>query len=219
MAEENTQFKLQDSQKVLFIGDSITDCDRRGSESPFGLGYVRFAIDFITAAHPELNIEFINRGISGDVCPGLRNRWKKDVLAHKPDWVSVLIGINDVHRCSWPDKTEHVDPQLYRQAYLECLNQTKDHTDAKLLLMDPFYICRDPQPGSIHQAVLDKLANYIEIATELAHTFNAIHIPLHEIFQHHLKYRDAETFCPEPVHPNHTGHMLIAHAWLKAMGW
>ena len=219
MPEENAQFKLKNSQKVVFIGDSITDCERRGAESPFGLGYVRFAIDLITAADPQHKFEFINRGISGDVCPGLRNRWKKDVLAHKPDWVSVLIGINDVHRCFRPDESEHVNPHLYCQAYLDCLNQTKEQADVKLILMDPFYICRDPQSGSIYQAVLDNLAHYIDVVTEMAHTFNAIHVPLHDIFQHHLKCRTAETFCPEPVHPNHTGHIVIAHAWLKAIGY
>ncbi|MCS3920301.1 hypothetical protein Q2T83_10355 [Fervidibacter sacchari] len=34
-----------------------------------------------------------------------------------------------------------------------------------------------------------------------------------------LRYRPADMFCPEPVHPNSVGHLLIAHAWLTAMGW
>ena len=41
-------------------------------------------------------------------------------------------------------------------------------------------------------------------------------VKLHDIFQGHLEYRDAETFCPEPVHPNHAGHLVIAQALLDA---
>ena len=36
-------FLFQDGQKVVLIGDSITDCGRRGDQAPFGSGYVRFA--------------------------------------------------------------------------------------------------------------------------------------------------------------------------------
>jgi len=53
----------------------------------------------------------------------------------------------------------------------------------------------------------------------LADEFRAIFVPLHELFQEQLRYRPADMFCPEPVHPNSVGHLLIAHAWLTAMGW
>jgi lysophospholipase L1-like esterase len=42
-------------------------------------------------------------------------------------------------------------------------------------------------------------------------------VRLHDVFQRQLQYRDADTFCPEPVHPNHTGHIVIAQALLAAM--
>ncbi|MEJ7614799.1 MAG: hypothetical protein SQA66_14305 [Candidatus Fervidibacter sacchari] len=53
----------------------------------------------------------------------------------------------------------------------------------------------------------------------MADEFRAIFVPLHELFQEQLRYRPADMFCPEPVHPNFVGHLLIAHAWLTAMGW
>ena len=42
-------------------------------------------------------------------------------------------------------------------------------------------------------------------------------VRLHDVFQDHLKYRDAESFCPEPVHPNRSGHMVIARALFEAL--
>lgn len=44
---------------------------------------------------PELELTFINTGISGNRVCDLRDRWQQDVINHKPDVVSILIGIND----------------------------------------------------------------------------------------------------------------------------
>jgi len=43
--------------------------------------------------------------------------------------------------------------------------------------------------------------------------------PVADLFQEQLHYRSVDLFCPKPVHPNAFGHLLIAHAWLTAMGW
>ncbi len=39
-----------------------------------------------------------DEGIGGDVVTRLRDRWSDDTLRNKPDWLSVKIGINDLHR-------------------------------------------------------------------------------------------------------------------------
>ena len=50
-------FRAQSGDRVLFIGDSITDCGRRNEASaPFGAGYVRMAVNMITAKYPERDI-------------------------------------------------------------------------------------------------------------------------------------------------------------------
>jgi lysophospholipase L1-like esterase len=85
--------------------------------------------------------------------------------------------------------------------------------------MDPFYICKNPQAGSVQEEILKVLPEYIAVVHEMAEKFQTLHIPLHDIFQQQLLYRPAETFCPEPVHPNPAGHTVIAHAWLNTLGW
>src|SRR5712691_10847955 len=104
-------FAFQDGQTVLFIGDSITYCDRRGAAAPFGTGYVKAAIDLITARYPERRLQFVNEGISGNTVQDLRGRWETDVVAHRPDWLSIKIGINDLHR-ALDETPQAVPPEL-----------------------------------------------------------------------------------------------------------
>ncbi len=44
-----------------------------------------------------------------------------------------------------------------------------------------------------------------------------LEVKTHKIFQDLLKTHDPDTFCPEPVHPNLTGHMVIAEAVYAAL--
>ncbi|MCS7187936.1 MAG: SGNH/GDSL hydrolase family protein [Armatimonadetes bacterium] len=211
-------FKLQDGQKVVFIGDSITDCGRRDVAPPLGNGYVKFVADLISIRYPSLSVTIVNKGISGNTVADLRERWHDDVLVLKPDWVSVLIGINDVHRTLRNEPTA-VPPERYEQLYRECLTLAKERAGAQLVLMEPFYISTDTETNSWRTQVLRALDDYRKIVRKLACEFDAIFVPLHDLFQEQLRYRPADMFCPEPVHPNNVGHLLIAHAWLTAMGW
>ena len=213
-----SNFLFKNGQTVVFIGDSITDCGRRAAERPFGSGYVRDAVDLIRAKYPQRQLTFHNEGIGGDVSTGLRNRWSDDVIVHRPDWVLVLIGINDLHR-TWRANSESVPPELYREAYVDFLTRTREETKARLVLMDPFYISVESSATSARRQVLDLLPKYIRVVHEMAREFGAIHVPMHDIFQQQLRHRPADVFCPEPVHPNAAGHLVIAHALLAAVGW
>lgn len=211
-------FRLEKGQKVVFIGDSITDCGRRDVAPPLGNGYVKFVADLIAIRYPSLSVTIVNKGVSGNTAADLRERWHDDVLVLKPDWVSVLIGINDVHRTLRNEPTA-VPPDRYEQLYRECLTLMKERTNAQIVLMEPFYISTDTETNSWRTQVLRALEDYRKIVRKLADEFGAIFVPLHDLFQEQLRYRPADMFCPEPVHPNAVGHLLIAHAWLTAMGW
>src|SRR4051812_30904703 len=85
-------------QKILFAGDSITDAGRRSLAAPYGEGYVSMVRNFVLARYPELGLTFVNRGVAGDTVRDLDARWERDVIAERPDWLAVFIGINDVWR-------------------------------------------------------------------------------------------------------------------------
>ncbi len=205
-------FSVKEGQKFLFIGDSITDCGRRGESAPLGNGYVRIFRDMLLASFPERNIEIINKGIGGDTIFGLRQRWEDDVIRYKPDWLSILIGINDVHRVMMKGiDWEKLDPAGYSALYEEVLVKTKEQINCRIILLEPFYVTVNKTDGW-RKEVSEKLLPYRKAVAELSKKYNTLMIKTQDIFNNHLKYRDSETFSPECVHLNQTGHLIIANA-------
>ena len=91
------------NNRILFIGDSITDCNRNydlapGVSSSWGEGYVNIINAYTTAFFPEKELMIVNRGISGDTIVKMAARWEKDVFELQPNWVTIMIGINDIWR-------------------------------------------------------------------------------------------------------------------------
>jgi lysophospholipase L1-like esterase len=208
--------KIQSGQTVLFIGDSITDCGRCGAEQPLGNGYVKIFRDLLVIREPQKRVTIINKGIGGDNAPGLRNRWADDVLRHRPDWLSIKIGINDLHS-HLPDQQKGISPQSYAEAYQAILERTRAKLpQCRILLIDPFYISTETAPDSWRRRVLDLLPAYLAVVHQLSRKFKTRLIRTHELFGARLKYHDPDTFCPEPVHPNLVGHLLIAEAVYEA---
>jgi lysophospholipase L1-like esterase len=207
---------FQDGQRVLFIGDSITDCGRRDAAPPLGDGYVKLLHDLVVGGWPDRRLTWINKGTGGNKVTDLRERWEDDVIREAPDWLSVKIGINDLHNYL-ADKQHGVSPTIFRATYQEILNRAASAIKPRLVLITPFYISSDRSGQSFRSVVLDLLRDYISIVEEMAGQFAARLVRLQPMFERQLRYRDADTFCPEPVHPNRTGHLLIAQEVLRVL--
>lgn len=203
------------AQKVLFVGDSITDCGRRGEHAPLGQGYVRCVDGLVAARYPAHGLTVLNEGIGGNTIRDLAGRWSDDVIRHHPDWLSVKIGINDLTGYRRNNPQRNVSPGEFAELYDCILDRAKRETDAGFILADPFYISTDRSPGS----VLDLLPQYIATVEKMAGKYNARRVRTHEMFQEQLKCHAPDRFCPEPIHPNLSGHLLIAYAWLQAVDW
>ncbi|MFH1475927.1 MAG: SGNH/GDSL hydrolase family protein [Verrucomicrobiota bacterium] len=209
--------QIRNGEKIVFIGDSITDCGRRDAQRPLGAGYVKLFADLMIIRESAKRIGIINKGISGDNVVGLRNRWTDDVLRNRPDWLSIKIGINDLHSYLFAGSKE-LSPKAYEAAYREILERTRAALPkCRILLIDPFYISRDTAPNSQRKQVLDLIPEYLAVVERLSRAFKTRHIKTHELFGRLLKYYEPDVFCAEPVHPNPTGHLAIAEAIYEAL--
>ncbi len=211
-------FAIKPRQTVLFIGDSITDCGRRDAHAPLGCGYVKLATDLIRAKYPAHGLTVMNRGIGGNTVEDLANRWTDDALRHRPDWLSVKIGINDLHRHKNGVEGQN-SPADFECLYDHILTETRRKTKARIVLVDPFYISKDKDKHSVRSNVLNRLPSYVRVVHKMARKHKTRLVKTQELFMAHLKHNDPDVFCPEPVHPYESGHMVIALGWLKALGW
>ena len=83
--------------RIVFFGDSITDCDRdRSDRLSLGNGYVKILADKLRPIYPDMDIDLINSGVSGNEVCDLLARVQRDVIDHAPDAVVIMIGINNV---------------------------------------------------------------------------------------------------------------------------
>ena len=211
-------FMVGDGQKLLFVGDSITDCGRRGAEAPLGNGYARMVAEMTIARHPERRIAFVNKGIGGNRITDLEGRWTDDVLYHAPDAMVMMIGINDLHS-HLRGAEGGVDPELFARTYEGLMERTTRALPAcRAVLLSPFYISRDRDGQSFRSQVLALIPRYVDTVSRMAAKHRASFVDLHSLFARHLEHREADVFCPEPVHPNHAGHLVIAEAVMQALG-
>jgi lysophospholipase L1-like esterase len=208
---------LEQGQTLLMIGDSITDCGRARPvgtvEDGLGNGYVNFVNAAIQAKCPELKIRILNTGVSGNRVTNLQNRWDKDVIAHKPDWLSIMIGINDVWRqFDSPDMEEQVLTEEFETILDELIIKTLPSLKG-LILITPYLI--EPDRADPFRAQMDI---YTAVVKKLAEKHSAVMADTQAGFDAYLKHRDKTELCGDRVHPNAVGHMIIANAFLDAIG-
>lgn len=200
------------------IGDSITDCGRAqpvGEGNSLGSGYVSIISAMLGAVYPEQRIRVVNVGTSGHTVTELKARWKRDVIDLKPDWLSVMIGINDVWRqFDMPLRKElHVPLSEYEKT-LDALVAKTVRTVKGIVLMTPYYI--EPIRQDAMRAKMDQ---YGEAVKRIAKKRGTLFVDTQAAFNAVLKYQHPNALAWDRVHPNLTGHAVIAKAFLDAVGF
>lgn len=198
--------------RVLFIGDSITDAGRdRANPDDLGHGYALIAAALFGARHPDLAVEFVNRGIGGDRVRDLRRRWSDDCLALYPGLVSVMIGINDTWRRF--DSGEATTVEEYEADYRAILTAVRERSDPRFVLIEPFLL---PVTANQHAWRAD-LDPRIAATRRLAEEFNAALVPADGLFARAAADAGAYTWVTDGVHLTPAGDALLAEAWLTAV--
>lgn len=190
--------------KILFQGDSITDCNRRLVNHGLGDGFV-YLISKELSDH-----EVINKGISGNRVSDLKKRWKKDALDIKPDILTIFIGINDVWHKHAFGKRFSIDK--FEENYKYLITSMKEmNPNIKIILMTPFYL-----PFGAYLKAWDKEFDLImNLTHKLALIYGIPLVNLHEAFKlANYKTKDTDLLY-DGVHPTPLGHELIKKEWLK----
>ncbi len=213
--------KIPASSKFVFIGDSITDAGRdpSGEATPWGApgtgrGYVSLIEAWFGATRPADRIRVINKGTGGNVVRDLATRWKTDVLDLNPDWLSIMIGINDVWRqFDTPLRTDlHVGLEDYTRVLTGLVEQTRPRVKG-LVLAAPYLI--EPNRADPMRRRIDE---YGAVVKALAARHDAVFVDTQAAFDALTVHTHPMTLAWDRIHPNPTGHLALARAVLQALG-
>lgn len=210
---------FKDGATVLFQGDSVTDCGRNRNHdcmtmAKFGTGYPRVFKEIYDSVFPDNTINFVNRGVSGDRVRNLLERYDEDFKAVNPDFVSIMIGINDTWRAY--DSDDYCSPERFEKEYDELLSKIKaDFPEAKIMLIEPFAFTAHPD----RQGWNEDLDPKREIVKNLADKYADYFIPMYSLITNTDKNGfDMYALSGDGVHPAPQGHSFIAAEIFKTLG-
>lgn len=206
---------------ILFQGDSITDTGRnRENDNNRGYGYANLVSAEIGANEPY-KYKFYNRGISGNRSVDLFARIKVDMINLKPDYMSILVGVNDV----WHEYTRHngVSAEKYELVYSLMIEELKTALpELKIMILEPFVL-----PGSATENTEQYPGRWeffsrevplrAAAAKRVAQKYGLPFVPLQDMFTNvNADAPVPDYWLRDGVHPTVAGHTLIKRAWLEA---
>lgn len=200
-------------KKFLFQGDSITDADRRrDNDSNYGYGYPNLFASEILKNRPY-EFEFINCGISGDKIVDVYARIKMDIINLKPDYMSLLIGVNDV----WHELNEEngVAAPKFEKIYDMLISEILEALpDIKIMLLEPFVLkgCGTERYYDVFREEVKKRSDAVK---RIADKYNLKFVPLQDKFDEAAAGGNDTYWLADGVHPTAAGHCLIKDEMMK----
>ena len=202
--------------KLLFFGDSLTDMYRNfdlsvDMSTSYGTGFVFDVAAQLMYERPGF-YKILNRGVGGNKITDLYARYQKDVVEEKPDYLTILIGLNDVwHEIATKSGTSL---EVFKETYLKMIEEMKEKLPkTKIILMEPFFTI-----GAATNGALDRFAyvyEYAKAVKEIAKKTNCVFIPLQQAFNDAIKNGGETQLLFDGIHTNPGGAHLIATKWLE----
>ncbi len=201
---------LKEDDRIVFLGDSIT-AGGKGSK-----GYITLLTKAIEDAHPDLGIETIGAGVSGNKVLNLQKRLEKDVLAEEPTIVFNYIGINDV----WHWKRKAGTSKADFKSGLEKIVSKIKASGARVILCTPSVIGEKLDGANEYDTMLNE---YAAISRQVAKDSDSQLVDLRKAFLDHLKANNPRDkakgiLTGDGVHLNAEGNKLVAREMGQAIG-
>lgn len=201
----------------LFQGDSITDANREDDDRVncgLGNGYaLNVAEEFLKKENCGLS--FYNRGKSGDRVTDIYARIKEDIINLKPDYMSILVGVNDVsHELTMQCG---VDEAKYEKIYSMLIEEVKDALpDIKFIILEPF-VLKGTATVEMWEQFRYEVKRRADAAKRVAEKFNLCFVPLQNLFDEAVSDGVSENWSVDGIHPTAQGHQIIKEELLRAI--
>jgi lysophospholipase L1-like esterase len=214
LCARGADFYLQPNDVVVFYGDSITDQRL----------YTTYVETFVLTRYPKLPVRFVHSGWGGDRVTGggggpIDERLKRDVLAYKPTVMTIMLGMNDGRYKPFDEDAFRV----FTDGYEHIVKSMKDALpNLRITVIDPSPyddVTRAPLFAGGYNAVLLKYGDYLRTLAQRDHLdFADLNTRLVNALQraNAADPANAQKILPDRVHPNRSGHLLMAASLLEA---
>jgi lysophospholipase L1-like esterase len=213
LAPEPKGLLLKRGDRYAICGDSITEQKM----------YSRLLEAYLAAARPDLAVECRQYGWSGETAGGFFGRMKNDVLRFQPTIASTCYGMNDFRYVPF----ERSIGEDYRKNQTKVVQAFKAAgvrvvlgSSGTIHSVPPWVKSAKGTWETLNLALLQFRNIDIEVAEAEQVVFADVYWPmLAKGFESRAKYGD--TFKLEGadgVHPGWAGHVMMASAYLKALG-
>ena len=196
--------------RIVFLGDSITDCDRnREDTKSIGNGFVKILANKLLPIYPDTDIELINKGISGNEVCDLLARVQRDVIDLQPDAAVIMIGVNNtLHKFKYG---KELNLKQFESDLTELLTRIKE-AGIVIIFLEPFLL---PAPDKLRMRKLfnEELKIIDTVAPKLCDEF----VAYDEMFNGLAESIPYTEYSADGVHPTHRGSRLIADTAIKAI--
>ena len=189
---------LKQNSKVLFQGDSVTDCYRdRNDDLSLGQSYVKDVAKYLK----QYNIQSINKAIAGNKVNDLIDRFYKDFKEINPDYIFILIGVND----TWHNYPNQKETKIFEKEYDYLLNKIKQEINVPIILLEPFIV------GYKDEIICmkDDLYNKIETIKKLAIKYNCSYLSFEKELNDKLTKDNYLDYTIEGIHLLEKGYEII----------
>ena len=202
---------VQSGDTIAVIGDSITEQKK----------YSVLIEDYLLMCQPADKLRIAQFGWGGETAAGFQKRMKNDTLRFKPTLITTCFGMNDGGYA--PLSKERAD--LYRTSQQQIVDKAKKAGVRAIVVGSPGCVDTDkfknPKTSAIYNKTLGELRDIArEVAEKNGVTFADVHQPMIDAMaKAKAKYgSDYHVGGNDGVHPDANGHLVMAYAFLKALG-
>ena len=196
--------------RVMFTGDSITDCQRArpvgDGAGTLGNSYVGTLFCMTWAENPECRARFMNSATSGDTSRQLLARFDDEVLAYNPDYLFIMIGVNDAWRIAeLPVNTEVHISSGETAANMEKMILKAREKGAEPIILSAFFM--DLDKNEFMRYHVDEIN---ALYKKLAEKYSVGYIDIQSAIDGWISKASSYILSSDRVHPKAIGVSLIA---------
>jgi lysophospholipase L1-like esterase len=204
---------LKKGQRIAVVGDSITEQKQ----------YSKLIELYLTACLPQMELHLIQLGWGGETASGFAGRMNNDLLPWRPDIVTTCYGMNDGGYRAFDEGIG----KRYITPMADIVSRLKK-AGATVVIGGPGVVDSNPNffknPNTKPAVYNDNLSHLSQLAKRLAESEG---VPFADVYGAMAEAMEKakpilgegyDVAGRDGVHPGANGHLVMAYAFLKAMG-